>query len=277
MTASTAEPDPDGINRYGNFLRKLGRLGSAEVMYERVVEMAPAFGGEWNAIAYGNLGNIYLTRGDLERAEEMNHLALEIYEQLGNRKGVARTYRNLGHIYLTQGDLERAEEAQRQALDVNKQLGSREGIGNSHGNLGNIYLTRGDLENAEEMQRQSLEIYEQLGSREGVARAYANLGVIYLTRRELDPAEKMQRQALEIYEQLGSREGSDAPTPTSLTSTRSAVRHNEPGPQLFAQRYCSKTWAQRTKLRRWRNSSPTSMMRRSDVGVHRCRRKSGRG
>ncbi|MCI5114003.1 MAG: tetratricopeptide repeat protein, partial [Candidatus Electrothrix sp. AX1] len=41
------------------------------------------------AINYGNLGNVYLTRGDLDKAEEMYRKSLNISEALGLKEASA--------------------------------------------------------------------------------------------------------------------------------------------------------------------------------------------
>ena len=41
------------------------------------------------ASEYGNLGLIYQTRGELDRAEEMHKKSLAIEEKLGNEEGMA--------------------------------------------------------------------------------------------------------------------------------------------------------------------------------------------
>ncbi|MFH0981209.1 MAG: tetratricopeptide repeat protein, partial [Planctomycetota bacterium] len=60
------------------------------------------------AIQYGNLGLIYRTRGDPDRAEAMYRKALEVHERLGRLEGMAAQYGNLGLIYRTRGDRVRA-------------------------------------------------------------------------------------------------------------------------------------------------------------------------
>ncbi|MCP5204917.1 MAG: tetratricopeptide repeat protein [Pseudomonadales bacterium] len=44
---------------------------------------------------YGNLGNLYQIRGELERAEEMYQKSLAIEETLGRKEGMASVYGNL--------------------------------------------------------------------------------------------------------------------------------------------------------------------------------------
>jgi Flp pilus assembly protein TadD len=63
---------------------------------------------EGMANAYGKLGLIYRTRGDLDQAERMIRKALEIDEKLGRLKGMASHYGSLGLIYLTRGRLKEA-------------------------------------------------------------------------------------------------------------------------------------------------------------------------
>jgi len=68
------------------------------------------------AAGTGNLGLIYRTRGQLDRAEEMHKKALAINEKLGRQKGMANQYGNLGAIYQTRGELDRAEEMHKKSL-----------------------------------------------------------------------------------------------------------------------------------------------------------------
>ena len=67
------------------------------------------------ATAYGNLGVISQTRGDLKQAEELYRKSLQIEEQLGHLEGMATDYGNLGDIAQIRGDLEQAEQLYRRA------------------------------------------------------------------------------------------------------------------------------------------------------------------
>ena len=100
---------------------------------------------------------------------------------------MASDYGNLGLIYETRGDLDRAEQMHRKGLEIDEKLGRLEGMANQYGNLGLIYQTRGDLDLAEQMLRKSLEINEKLGRLEGVASQYGNLGLICRNARRSGP------------------------------------------------------------------------------------------
>jgi tetratricopeptide (TPR) repeat protein len=201
-------PNPSVINEYGLFLKRIGMLKRAEEKFSEVIKVSEETGNNsLVAAAYGNLGNVYQTHGDIGRAEEMYRKSLAINEELGLNEGMAIQYGNLGIVYQIRGDLDRAEEMHRKALAIEEELGRKEGIARQYGSLGNVYQTRGDLDRAEEMHRKSLAIEEELGRKEGLARQYGNLGNVYQTRGDLDRAEEMYGKSLAINEELGRKEG----------------------------------------------------------------------
>jgi tetratricopeptide (TPR) repeat protein len=185
-----------------------GHLSEAAHLAETALELAKA--GEWTegvANAYGNLGLIYQTRGDLDRAEDMQLKSLKLNEELGRKEGMAASYGNVGLIYQSRGDLDRAEDMLLKALKLEEEPGRKEGMANAYGNLGNIFAMRRDLDRAEDMLLKALKLEEELGRKEGMATAYGNVGLIYQTRGDLDRAEDMQMKALKLNEELGRKQG----------------------------------------------------------------------
>ena len=94
----------------------------------------------------------------------MYRKSLEIEEALGRREGLARGYGNLGNLYQTQGDLDRAEEMFEKGLEIDEALGRKEGMASKYGNLGSLYKERGELDRAEEMYRKGLELFREIGA-----------------------------------------------------------------------------------------------------------------
>jgi tetratricopeptide (TPR) repeat protein len=196
------------LGNLGLIYKTRGELDKAENAFTRILEIHGKLGDEeGKSKDYGNLGVIYKTRGELNKAEEMHKKSLEISEKLGWLEGIASQYGNLGVIYQTRGELDKAEEMYSKVLDIEKQLGRPDSISNTYGNLALIYRERGELDKAEEMHKRSLEIEKKIGRLEGMASEYSNLGVIYWTRGELNKAEEMHKKALEISEKLGWLEG----------------------------------------------------------------------
>ena len=68
-------------------------------MYRKALALNEALGSkEGMASNYGNLGLVYKTRGELDKAEEMYKKSLEI-TSLGLEGGTAADYGNLGIVY----------------------------------------------------------------------------------------------------------------------------------------------------------------------------------
>jgi len=194
------------LGNLGNVYQTLGDLDRAEAMYNKSLEIDEALGRkEFMANQYGNLGNLYYIRGDLDQAEAMVKKSLEINKTLGRKKDIASQYGNLGNIYLDRGDLDEAEVMYKKCREIDEALGRKWSIANTYGNLGNVYLTRGDLDRAEAMYNKSLEIDEALGRKRGMAGDYSNLGEVCKERDDLEGAEAMWKKSLELYEAIGAK------------------------------------------------------------------------
>ena len=76
------------------------------------------------AINYGNLGNLYYTRGNLDDAEEMYKKSLEIDEELGRRQGMASNFGDLGNLNAARGDLDTATSYWTKSLTLAREMGA---------------------------------------------------------------------------------------------------------------------------------------------------------
>ena len=183
-------------------LLSLGRLDAAIDLSNRALGLVSDDPGDV-AVLSGNLGVIYRTRGDLDKAEEILHRALDTFEKLGRLDGMADQYGNLGSVYLTRGDLDKAEQMFHKALEIHENLGRLDSMASDYGNLGLIHRTRGDLDKAEEMHRKSLAIEEKLGRLEGMASEYGNLGAVAAERGDLVEARELWIKARDLFEKIG--------------------------------------------------------------------------
>lgn len=207
-TAILKQPAAEDLLSYGRFLRRVGRLQQAQVMFSEAKRIAIASHDERSlAGTYGHLGMVMRIRGDLDGAEAMYRKALEIDQKLDRPEGIARQYGNLGNVMQTRGDLDGAEAMHRKSLEISEKLGRLEGMARQYSNLGLVMGTRGDLDAAEAMHSKALEINEKLGRLEGTAANYGNLGNVMGIRGDLEGAEAMYRKSLAIEEKIGGLEG----------------------------------------------------------------------
>jgi tetratricopeptide (TPR) repeat protein len=230
--------DADGWNMLGLLLLRTGELTQAEEAYRnKVLALGEAHQDkEEQAKALGNLGIVYWTCGELDKAEEMYRKSLEISEALGLKEATANQYGNLGLVYDTRGELDKAEKMHRKALELHQALGNKESMANSYGNLGNVYRTRGELDKAEEMHRKALELDQALGSKEGMAQDYGNLGSVYKKRGNLAQAEELWKKSLRLYQELGAMRHPDAKKVQQWIDALAQERASQPAPPTASPR-----------------------------------------
>lgn len=154
------------------------------------------------------LGQVLLSRGDLDGALASTRRALEISEKvLGtDQPEVARISATVGQILQARGDLDGALEATRRALRLTESaLGAEhQDVALLASTLGVILHARGDLDGALQSTRRALRIFdaslgpEQLHS----AQALSNIGAILYARGDLEGALESSRRALEIDEKI---------------------------------------------------------------------------
>ena len=202
--------DPAGLNNLAEVYKRLGRLDEAERTFERLLQSdAPLYDADMlRGIALGNLGRIAQTRGDTERAIELQLQSLKLNRAAGQAALVAANLGNLGTLLYDKGDYDRAEEIIRQSLALDSELGNEAETADDFSNLGLIYKERGDLEQSQEMFEQALAIDRKYGNREGEATSLFNLGDLALIRRSLEQAVDLLERSLSLNESLGHKEGS---------------------------------------------------------------------
>ena len=163
--AVTLDPDdPDGWNQLGAMRYRLGQLDAAVQAYDRVQHLGNAVEDKTViAVALGNLGLIYHTRGDLEKAEKYQLKSLALNEELGRTEGMASAYGNLGLIYRRRGDLEKAEEYLLNSLALNEELGRTEGIAIQHANLAQLARKKGNKATACEHWAKARRFFAEVG------------------------------------------------------------------------------------------------------------------
>lgn len=190
------------------FFARLGELDEAERLLRRWLAISgPDMRSSDTAAAYGNLGNIQMTRGDLDAAESSHKKALAIEEELGAEIGIARECSNLGIIEQHRGNLPLAQQYHKRSLSIHERLGMLDRAAANYSNLAGIEQQRNNFTAAEEYLKRSLAIEQNLGLHEQIASTYGNLGVIAFCRRDLDSAEAHLKQALAIDERLGRKLG----------------------------------------------------------------------
>ncbi|MEK0083272.1 tetratricopeptide repeat protein [Benzoatithermus flavus] len=110
------------LNNLAEVYRLTGRLGEAEKLYKRAIELDERGGGEGSGLAtsLNNLALVYRAQKKYDEAEKLYNRSLGLLEKsLGpNHPDVARALNNLAVLYRTKGEPERARPLQQRALAI---------------------------------------------------------------------------------------------------------------------------------------------------------------
>ena len=210
-------------------LQKWGHYRLAADMHERLNSRLTDL--YWQMVNAGNLGTIYSTLGQTEKAIEHHQQALAIARETGNRSGEGTQLGNLGNRYAGLGQTEKAIEHTQQALAIARETGDRSGEGSQLGSLGNRYADLGQTEKAIEHYQQALAIARETGDRSSEGTQLGNLGNSYADLGQTEKAIEHYQQALAIARETGDRRreglwlGNLGNSYADLGQTEKAIEH----------------------------------------------------
>ena len=194
-------------NELAQLLRRTNRLGEAEPLMRRALEIDKATLGEQHptvAICLNNLAQLMLDTNRLGEAEPLMRRALEIDKAtLGEQHPtVAICLNNLAQLMLDTNRLGEAEPLMRRALEIDKAT-----LGEQHptvairlNNLAVLLKDTNRIEEAEPLMRRALEIDKAAFGEQhpNVAACLDNLAILLKDTNRLGEAEPLMRRALEI-------------------------------------------------------------------------------
>ncbi|MCF7919414.1 MAG: tetratricopeptide repeat protein [Candidatus Cloacimonetes bacterium] len=154
----------------------------------------------------GYIGRVYQSLMNPALSLEYYRQALQVHQEMNNRKEVAVVYGNMGTLYAEMEDYTRALEYYEKSLEEYRSLDDDLGIASVLGNIGNLYYYQKDYQKTLEYYQQTLEIFKAQGV--GMYQAYLtnNMGMIYLEMGDFTKAETAIKQALAYAEEFKSQE-----------------------------------------------------------------------
>jgi tetratricopeptide (TPR) repeat protein len=115
---------------------------------------------------------------------------------------------NLGTVLHLQGQAAEALDRYREALEFYERIGAKRGIALACINLGDLYWRggEGDWSEANAQWQRAQRLYDEIGDQRGLALALRNLGEAHLRLGQLDTAEPLLSRARDIADQLDDTE-----------------------------------------------------------------------
>ncbi len=185
------------------------------------------------AQSFRTLGIISCEKGNFAEAISYCRKSMEIFKQLGDKKGMAIIHGTMATTYKFQGMIDKALEHYHESLTQKQECGaSEEELALCYFNIGSCFSSLLRLEQAQSFYEYARKIWEESGNRHKLAYLYNNIGSVYGKKEELEMAREYFQKALDIREDLGDKKGI-ASTLGNLGSLHEDLCDNESAKGFF--------------------------------------------
>ncbi|NER01466.1 MAG: CHAT domain-containing protein, partial [Okeania sp. SIO3C4] len=152
-----------------------------------------------------NIGSVYSSLGEKQKALSFYNQALPLYKQVGDKRAEASTLNNIGGVYSSLGEKQKALSFFNQALPLYKQVGDKGGEATTLNNIGSVYDDLGEKQKALTFYNQALPLYKQVGDKGGEANTLFNIAVFKRDQGQLTESLTFIEKSLEIIEDLRTK------------------------------------------------------------------------
>ncbi len=146
-------------------------------------------------------------RGLHDQAQENFSRAVEFYESIGDKGGVAAALRYLGMIKWNGLDSNTALEYHLKATALREELGDKPGIAECYNDIAYIYWNGREFEKAMAFMQKSVPLFAEVGDRHHVSMAYNRIGVVLTSQHKSQDALEYLDKAYKIREELDGTSG----------------------------------------------------------------------
>jgi predicted ATPase/DNA-binding winged helix-turn-helix (wHTH) protein len=192
----------------GALITAQGDFPSARRFLNQSLSLYQELGDRWGiAVSLNALAVSARDQGDYSSAQANFERSLACWRMLPNRSATARCLHNLANVTKVCGDYGRAQSALTEAASIFEELGDRGGVAWSKNQQGDIAREQGDLAAALGFYGRALSAFREIGDRWGSARSLADLGHVYCQQKEYQAAHAAYRESVELFAELGHKRG----------------------------------------------------------------------
>ena len=135
------------------------------------------------SIVYGNLANVYKTQKEYDKALELYSKQINLLKNTQNYQ-LALAYQNVGVLYINMKDYKNAKISSYKAEKIFKRTGFKLGLIYAYNNLSHAYLIEGTMDSAMVYANKSIRLSAELNEKRNYGYASLLLGRIYLKKGE---------------------------------------------------------------------------------------------
>lgn len=194
----------DARIQQGTALNDLGRAVEAKKMITEGKDIYESVGDlRGVANSLDKLAVILENEGDFLAAKQLYERFGQIGRQIGDRKSEANSYNGLSNLFYDQGDYLGSVKVCELALPIYKEIDEKSNTARELNNCGNSMSSLGDLHGALTKYDESRHIYDKIGDKAGVALEIHNIATVLGDQGHLTEAKANFEQALGIWQVLG--------------------------------------------------------------------------
>jgi tetratricopeptide (TPR) repeat protein len=193
----------DVLFRIGVCRYKLSSVGTAVALFDEALALAERSGLPCDLLRADILGwrsRCHRLQRDYVAAHEDVERALELAQDLGDRRAIANTYFQASLIAQRQGHWVLSRSYAQRAKDLYQELNDERNVGRLLLALGGLTLLLGDEDQAVEHLKASFSRALESDSPPDAAQALQGLARVHLNRGEYDQADELARKALALLE-----------------------------------------------------------------------------
>jgi tetratricopeptide (TPR) repeat protein len=193
----------DVLFRLGVCRYKLSSAGTAVALFGEALVLAERSGLPCDLLRADILGwrsRCHRLQRDYVAAREDVERALELAQDLGDRRAIANTYFQASLIAQRQGHWVLSRNYAQRAKELYQELNDERNVGRLLLNLGGLTLLLGDEEQAVEHLKASFASALEMDSPADAAQALGGLATVHLRRGEYDEADEDARKALDLLQ-----------------------------------------------------------------------------
>ena len=162
---------------------------------------------KYKAKALNLIGVLHKNKGLYPDALDYFIKALNIFEEIKNKKGMGNCYANMGDVYYNQTEYAKALVFYKKALKARQDVGNKNAVASSYGDLGNLYSSLSDYESALKYHLIALKIREEMGDIQGMAYCYNNIGIVYKNQANNTKALEYYFKCLRAIKEVDDKKG----------------------------------------------------------------------
>lgn len=126
--------------------------------------------------------------------------------ETGKKRDIASSYNNIGTVYYSQKNYDKALEFFKKSMEISEESGDKSTLSSSYQNIGNIYSDLNKEKLAVHYFEQSLKIKLETGDKRGIASAYVNMGQTLKKEKNYIKNKNQLLLALDISREINAKD-----------------------------------------------------------------------